>query len=153
MTKKSRNFKCIVLLFTTLLIFNLCGCSSLIDRLTTDEVPEQELVITLGPGCLTYDCSNIITVVMDSYIDGAFLHIGKGDDYCQYEILAGQFEKAAWKDYKVFILMNDIYYVFDIKEFEPPKDKNEEIKYELEEYTESEMKELYPHYESFYWYD
>lgn len=67
MTKKSRNFKCIVLLFTTLLIFNLCGCSSLIDRLTTDEVPEQELVITLGPGCLTYDYSNIITVVMDSY--------------------------------------------------------------------------------------
>lgn len=43
--------------------------------------------------------------------------------------------------------------MFDINAYEVPQEKYAEPEYELKEYSEKEMKELYRNYESFNWYD
>lgn len=75
------------------------------------------------------------------------------DDACWRSILRGDFEKAAWNDYKLFIKMEGTYYMFDINAYEVPQEKYAEPEYELKEYSEKEMIELYRNYESFNWYD
>ncbi|MGN0502490.1 MAG: hypothetical protein ACI4HN_06155, partial [Ruminococcus sp.] len=36
-----------------------------------------------------------------------------------YTILTGDFSKRCWKNYKLFIIMDEIYYEFDINSYEP----------------------------------
>lgn len=149
-------FKCFVLLISVLLIFNFCGCSSLFDMLTTKEVPEEELEIIWGRDGDTYIYSDKIELFMsNSSIDKTDLFFIKdyNDDACWREILNGDFEKATWNDYKLFIKMEGTYYMFDINAYEVPQEKYAEPEYELKEYSEKEMKELYRNYESFNWYD
>ncbi len=149
-------FKCFVLLFSALLIFSFCGCSSLFDMLTTKEVPEEELEIIWGRDGDTYIYSDKIELFMsNSSIDKTDLFFIKdyNDDAYWREILSGDFEKAAWNDYKLFIKMEGTYYMFDINAYEVPQEKYAEPEYELKEYSEKEMIELYPNYESFNWYD
>ena len=148
-------FKCFVLLISVLLIFNFCGCSSLFDMLTTKEVPEEELEIIWGRDGDTYIYSDKIEFMSNSSIDKTDLFFIKdyNDDACWREILSGDFEKAAWNDYKLFIKMEGTYYMFDINAYEVPQEKYAEPEYELKEYSEKEMKELYRNYESFNWYD
>lgn len=149
-------FKCFVLLISVLLIFSFCGCSSLFDMLTTKEVPEEELEIFWGRDGDTYIYSDKIELFMsNSSIDKTDLFFIKdyNDDACWREILSGDFEKAAWNDYKLFIKMEGTYYMFDINAYEVPQEKYAEPEYELKEYSEKEMKELYRNYESFNWYD
>ena len=67
--------------------------------------------------------------------------------------MCGDFEKAAWNDYKLFIKMEGTYYMFDLNAYEVPQEIYAEPEYELKEYSEKEMKELYRNYESFNWYD
>ena len=149
-------FKCFVLLISVLLVFSFCGCSSLFDMLTTKEVPEEELEIIWGRDGYTYIYSDKIELFMsNSSIDKTDLFFIKdyNDDACWREILSGDFEKAAWNDYKLFIKMEGTYYMFDINAYEVPQEKYAEPEYELKEYSEKEMKELYRNYESFNWYD
>lgn len=148
-------FKCFVLFISVLLVFNFCGCSSLFDMLTTKEVPEEELEIIWGRDGDTYIYSDKIELFMSSSLytkDVLYLKYYT-DDACWREILSGDFEKAACNDYKLFIKMEGTYYMFDINEYEVPQEKYAEPEYELKEYSEKEMKELYPNYESFNWYD
>ena len=149
-------FKCFVLLISVLLIFNFCGCRPLFDMLTTKEVPEEELEIIWGRDGDTYIYSDKIELFMsNSSIDKTDLFFIKdyNDDACWREILSGDFEKATWNDYKLFIKMEGTYYMFDINAYEVPQEKYAEPEYELKEYSEKEMKELYRNYESFNWYD
>lgn len=149
-------FKCFVLFISVLLVFNFCGCSSLFDMLTTKEVPEEELEIIWGRDGDTYIYSDKIELFMsNSSIDKTDLFFIKdyNDDACWREILSGDFEKAAWNDYKLFIKMEGTYYMFDINAYEVPQEKYAEPEYELKEYSKKEMIELYRNYESFNWYD
>ena len=148
-------FKCFVLLISVLLVFSFCGCSSLFDMLTTKEVPEEELEIIWGRDSDTYIYSDKIELSMSSSLytkDDLYLKYYT-DDACWRSILRGDFEKAAWNDYKLFIKMEGTYYMFDINAYEVPQEKYAEPEYELKEYSEKEMKELYRNYESFNWYD
>lgn len=47
---------------------------------------------------------------------------GSNDDffYDGYTILTGDITKFAWNDYKLYILLDGIFYEFDINSFEPP---------------------------------
>ena len=66
-------------------------------------------------------------------------------------ILSGNFYRAAWYDDKIFIHMDDIFYMFDINEYEVPKD-DEKPEYEIVKYTIKEMNKLYPDFRNFDWY-
>lgn len=62
-----------------------------------------------------------------------------------YTILTGDFSKHCWKNYKLFIIMDEIYYEFDINSYEPPAiDDAENINYVLKEYTKEEFVDAYP---------
>lgn len=65
-------------------------------------------------------------------------------------ILSGDFYREAWHDDKIFIYKDDLFYVFDINEYEVPK-ADEEPQYELKEYTIFEMEKLYPEFRDFDW--
>ena len=82
-----------------------------------------------------------------------------GDDeffYDEYTILTGDFSKHCWKDNKLFIIMEEIYYEFDINSYEPPAiDDEGNINYVLKEYTKEEFVNAYPDSESIFgwkWY-
>ena len=82
-----------------------------------------------------------------------------GDDeffYDEYTILTGDFSKHCWKDNKLFIIMEEIYYEFDINSYEPPAiDDAGNINYVLKEYTKEEFVNAYPDSESVFgwkWY-
>lgn len=82
-----------------------------------------------------------------------------GDDeffYDEYTILSGDFSKHCWKDNKLFIIMEEIYYEFDINSYEPPAiDDAGNINYVLKEYTKEEFVNAYPDSQFFFgwnWY-
>lgn len=152
----SKLMKLLVFLNITALLFSLCGCNILIDSLTTKKEPQEQLVVIWGRDGDTYIYSNKIELFMsESSIDKTDHLFIKyyTDDACWREILSGDFERVAWNDYKVFILMSGTYYMFDINAYKVPNETYVEPEYELKEYSEKEMKELYPNYESFNWYD
>lgn len=66
-------------------------------------------------------------------------------------ILSGDFYRAAWYDDKIFIYMDDLFYMFDINKYEVPK-ADEKPEYEIVEYTVNEMDKLYPDFKEFDWY-
>ncbi len=70
-------------------------------------------------------------------------------NFDNYILLEGKFEKVGWYDDKLFILMDDIYYAFDIAKYEIGTSFGD---IELKEYTENEIKQLYSDYELFDWY-
>ena len=140
--------KRIILLFLIMSIFILCGC---IELSRIREVPEQELIIYTGIGCHTYEYSEKVSVCIDTSYDVLQVRTGLEEDYWN-TILEGEFEKVTWYDYKIFVLMDDIYYMIDINTYEVAEDMYADPEYELKEYSESEFKELYPDWESFDWY-
>lgn len=71
-----------------------------------------------------------------------------------YTILDGHFERFAWNDYTLYIVKNNLYYVFDIKNYSfPPCDENGNETYELLMYTDDEFRTLYADCERFDWID
>lgn len=139
-------------------ILTSCDYNSIVHSFTRKENTEEELEIIWGIDGNTYNYSDKISVFIDSGSDSTdclYLKFYPSEG-CWREILSGEFEKAAWNDYKFFLLMDDTYYLFDINSYEVPTDpakKYDEPEYELKEYSEDEMKKLYPNYESFNWYD
>jgi hypothetical protein len=67
------------------------------------------------------------------------------------EILSGDFISSVWNDYKYFVFCDNVYYEFDIKNYNIPKDFDEDAKYELKEYSKDEFAKAYPDYETFNW--
>ncbi len=143
-----------VVLITVTVIFSLCGCTAILDSMTRRENPEEQMEYIWGIDGDTYIYSDKVEVYLGApgeNEDSLYIKCYP-DDYLSGEILQGSFKKAAWNDYKIFILMEDTYYMFDINAYEVPADDNTEPVYELKEYSEEEMKKLYPDYESFNWY-
>ncbi len=142
------------LFITVTVIFSLCGCNAILDSMTRYEKPEEELEYRWSRDGHRYIYSEKVKVFLGApgeNEDSLFIKCYT-DDYFSSEILQGSFTKVAWNDYKLFILMDDTYYMFDINAYELPEDENTEPVYELKEYSEEEMEKLYPDYESFNWY-
>lgn len=156
--KMKKLIKLYIFLFIIVVILNSCDYNSLVHSLTRKENPEEELEIIWAIDGNTYKYSDKISIFLDkgsNSNDSIYLKYFP-DEGSWREILSGEFEKVAWNDYKVFCLMEDTYYVFDINSYEVPTDpakKYDESEYELKEYSGEEMKKLYPSYESFSWYD
>ena len=70
----------------------------------------------------------------------------------EYTVLKGEFERHSWNDYELYVLMDNVYYVFDIENYNAKS--VQECSYniiELKEYSKEEFVKLYPDYESFDW--
>ena len=146
------------LLLLIIPIFILSGCTS--------TYPEEDLVIHYTRNTVYYEYQEKIMVVIRYSDRQDTLDLrtgGSSDNWCasldsSHTILIGDFEKVAWYDDNLFILMEGTYYSIDIDEYEIApliEDEDENVlspEYELKEYTETELKQLYPDYESFDWY-
>ena len=142
------------LFITVTVIFSLCGCTAILDSMTRYEKPEEQLEYIWGIDGDTYIYSDKVEVFLGApgeNEDSLFIKCYP-DDYISNEILQGSFTKVAWNDYKLFILMDDTYYMFDINAYEIPADDNTEPVYELKEYSEEEFAKAYPDSASFDWY-
>ena len=143
----------LICLFCLTVIFNFNGCS-----LFEEYYPEEELYVYSGIDTHFYQYSGKIRI-KDShdYSDSLELNNINGSSekelfHDTYTILDGHFQYFAWNDYKLFILKNNLYYVFDIKSYSyPPVDDDGNKNYELLMYTEEEFRTLYPYYTSFEW--
>ena len=147
------------------------GCSMLVVdnmlyNISHEYVPEEELAITRGNDCNSYKYQDKVVVEIKYSDRNDLLGLrtdGSNDDWSAissfyHTILEGDFEKVAWYDDNLFILMEGTYYSIDIDEYEiAPLIEDEDgnvlsPEYELKEYTETEFKQLYPDHESFDWY-
>ena len=139
----------LILLLIIATILCTSGCSTILNSLTSEVVPEEDLVIYPGRSSASYVYSDKVCVVMDTSGDLLQVKLDAEGTY-SYTILSGYFKKFAWHDYKIFILMDEKYYVFDINDYQFPED-DEEPEYELKEYSESEFIDMYPQYKTFKW--
>ena len=148
------SIKKVILLFVILVIIIFSGCDAFINFLTTTEKPEEELVFQTSRDSEIYTYSEKVQVsLLPSGEGNDTLKIRTGVEDAYWNIiLSGQFERVAWHDYKIFIIMEDMCYVFDIYEYEIPIEKYAEPIYELKEYCESEISVFFPEYKSFDWY-
>lgn len=160
---------CISLAFI-ILSFVISGCSAALIRVG-DLIFEPQY--NENTACLS---STGKDGTIDEYSNKVQLHICYGTDYSdelilcnstepngddeffydEYTILTGDFSKHCWKDNKLFIIMEEIYYEFDINSYEPPAiDDAGNINYVLKEYTKEEFVNAYPDSESVFgwkWY-
>lgn len=155
-----------VLLALIALSSSLSGCSNVVDLIFEPQYNENT-------ACLS---STGKDGTIDEYSNKVQLHICYGTDYSdelilcnstepngddeffydEYTILTGDFSKHCWKDNKLFIIMEEIYYEFDINSYEPPAiDDAGNINYVLKEYTKEEFVNAYPDSQFFFgwnWY-
>ncbi len=72
------------------------------------------------------------------------------DDYSC--ILYGKFDKVSFNNGTMFILLDNKYYVFDVRNYDINKYSNsEEAKEYIKIYSETEFDKNYPDNQSFYW--
>lgn len=147
--------KAIILLlaFTTVFIFS--GCSdNFMEDLMTDYEADEELFVVHASDFHTYTYSEKVKINMlrHNNLDSLEVKTGTDEDCFWNVILEDDFEKVAWNDYKIFILYDSTYYVFDIEKYEVPENKYDDPVYEIMEYSSTQMEELYPDYESFDWF-
>ena len=143
----------LICLFCLVMIFNFNGCS-----LFEEYYPDEELYVYSGIDTHFYQYSGKIRITdSHDYSDCLELNNINGGSEKElfrdtYTILDGHFQYFAWDDYKLFILKNNLYYVFDIKSYSyPPVDDDGNENFELLMYTEEEFRTAYPHYTSFNW--
>lgn len=154
--KKLLNLSVLILTAAVVITFSGCGVFTIAREIQiADKNASQDLVISQSIDSKGYTYSEKVRVNMSpesDYRDTLEVIKGHGE-YTSWEvILEDDFEKVAWYDYKLFILVDRTYYMFDIKTYEPPEYSHDEPVYELKEYNIFHMKELYPDYESFDWY-
>ena len=140
-----------IFIIISLLCFN--GCS-----LFEEYYPEEELFVRSGFDTHIYQYSGDVKIYdgvdhSDSLVlrneDGEF---GKELFIDSYTILEGHFQFFAWNDFKLFILKNGLFYVFDIKSYSyPPVDDDGNETFEFSVYTKEDFKALYPDYQSYDW--
>lgn len=141
---------CILIIFS-LLCFNGCSFFERYD-------PEEELSVHCGFDFTIYQYSGNV-ILHDTLGSSDSLELRNEDGEFKkelfkksYTILDGHFQFFTWNDYKLFILKNNLYYVFDIKSYSyPPVDDDGNENFELLMYTEEEFRTAYPHYTSFNW--
>ena len=95
---------------------------------------------------MTTNYGDSLSIRTAEYTDNWFVN-NYGNESMEI-ILSGDFYREAWHDDKIFIYKDDLFYVFDINEYEVPK-ADEEPQYELKEYTIFEMEKLYAEFRDF----
>ena len=151
-------FKAMVLLLAAVitLSFSGCGVFTMANEIQRNEKnASQELVDRYcrdGDDCVYSDKVSVFKSSDEIHKSRLEVIKGSGENTSWEVILEDYFEKVAWYDYKLFILVDRTYYMFDIKAYEPPEYSHDEPVYELKEYNIFHMRELYPDYESFDWY-
>ena len=148
----------LICLFCLTVIFSFTGCYGLLDALLTSYYLEEDLAVSRGIDSKSYEYSEKVRLSMcnEPYDDELEIRINieNQDTYASpsYPILSGKFEKFAWNDYKLYVVMNTDYYVFDIaKHTVPPYSESADYTYELLQYTKDEFISLYPNYKNFNW--
>ena len=140
--------KITAVLFVIAILLFITGCD-MIDNLFITEVAEENLIITTGRGCKSYEYSEKATIVSDTYVSSFDILVNE-EDYLWDTLLMGKLEKFAhYEDYLVMIF-NGKYYSFDLENYSVPKSEDD-LQYDLEEYSEDEFKEKFPQYVSFEW--
>ncbi len=151
-----------IVLLLSIFAVNFSGCSLLFAPV---KHPEKGLIIESAPDYEYYIFYDKVTIIrylnkrdpdkllIRYTIDTKIYDIEDadfGDWIGRYgqtrEILSGKFEKVDWYDDKLFILLDDIYYMLNINGFEIGMEPNE---IELVKYTEKDLKNFYPQYEDF----
>lgn len=152
MEVKMKNFiKITAVLFMIAIPLFISGCDIIDDIIyNATEVPEENLIITDDRDGNTYTYSGKAKIHIDhSYISGFNILVNE-EDYLWDTLLMGKLEKFAhYEDYLVMIF-NGKYYSFDLENYSVPKSEDD-LQYDLEEYSEDEFKEKFPQYESFEW--
>jgi hypothetical protein len=124
----------------------------------------EELTVFTGRNFSNYMYSEKVVVHISDSTSKDFLSLAttdakEDDSWVTFaeEVLSGRFKKVGWNDFKLFILMDDKYYVLDINAYEVPElDKNgnpKEIEYELIEYSNVDFKAEFPDYKSYDWWN
>ncbi len=142
------------LILTVATILTFSGCiGNNTDDMTVYEIPTQECVLQVDIGSEIYTYSDKLEVYMttDDYADTLSINCGTEDKKHWKEILSGDFISSVWYNYKYFVFCENVYYEFDIKNYNIPKDFDEDVKYELKEYSKDEFAKAYPDYETFNW--
>lgn len=150
--KMKKFIKITAVLFMIAIPLFISGCDiigDIIYNLSTFEVPEENLTITAGRGCQSYKYSEKAKIDSDTYISSFDILVNE-EDYLWDTLLMGKLEKFAhYEDYLVMIF-DGKYYSFDLENYSVPKSEDD-LQYDLEEYSEDEFKEKFPQYESFEW--
>lgn len=149
------------LLLIMLSVVFLFGCTPY----SPSYYPEEDLIVYPMRNAIYYEYQKKVAIQIrysSNKTDSLSLRIDGDDDswlstnFNYKSILTGAFEKVGWYDDNLFILVDDIYYSFDIDKYEVPKFDDEgnyqELVYELKEYSKTEFVEAYPDYNSFDWY-
>ena len=149
------------LLLIMLSVVFLFGCTPY----SPSYYPEEDLIVYPMRNAIYYEYQKKVAIQIrysSNKTDSLSLRIDGDDDswlstnFNYKSILTGAFEKVGWYDDNLFILMDDIYYSFDIDKYEVPElddeDNSQEPVYELKEYSKTEFVEAYPDYNSFDWY-
>lgn len=149
------------LLLIMLSVVFLFGCTPY----SPSYYPEEDLIVYPMRNAIYYEYQKKVAIQIrysSNKTDSLSLRIDGDDDswlstnFNYKSILTGAFEKVGWYDDNLFILMDEVYYSFDIDKYEVPKldDEGNSQKpvYELKEYSKTEFVEAYPDYNSFDWY-
>ena len=150
--KKLLNLSALIL--TAAITLSFSGCvNNTVDELTTYEIPEQECIISIDVESQTYTYSDKLEVYMSTEkgADTLSINCGIEDKKHWKEILSGDFISSVWNDYKYFVFCDNVYYEFDIENYNIPKDFDKDAKYELKEYSKDEFAKAYPDCETFNW--
>lgn len=149
-----------ILVILLLFSFIVTGCNFY----GKNEYPDQSLIVYSVRNVTHYEYQKkvAISIRYSSSADSLDLRIDGDDDswlstnFSYESILTGKFEKVGWYDDNLFILMDEVYYSFDIDKYEVPhldeEGNYQEPVYELAEYSETEFVTAYPNYNSFDWY-
>lgn len=121
------------------------------------EFPEEGLTLYQGWDLHIYEYQDKAAVYIrfdENETDNLDIKTKPDDDSWNYSetILSGEFEKFACYEGNLFIFMDNTYYTLDINKYEIPLNSEDDVAYDLNEYTISEFEYLYPQYQSFDWY-
>ena len=148
------------LLLIMLSIIFLAGCTPY----SPNSYPEEDLMVYYMRNAIYYEYQEKVAIKIrysSEKNDSLSLRISETSDgwmsgFGSYSILDGKFEKVGWYDDNLFILMDEVYYSFDIDKYEVPhldeEGNYQEPVYELAEYSETEFVTAYPNYNLFDWY-
>lgn len=149
------------LLLIMLSVIFLVGCTPY----SPSYYPEEDLIVYPMRNAIYYEYQKKVAIQIrysSEKNDSLTLRIAGDDDswlstnFNYKSILTGAFEKVGWYDDNLFILMDDIYYSFDIDKYEVPmlddEGNSQEPVYELKEYSKTEFIKVYPDYNLFDWY-
>ena len=130
----------LALLLAVILCISVSGCAGLI---TEEYDAQKEIRHIFGRKGDQYVFSDNATLWIDAHEEKEVIfgydEVIRYDDSLNDGLLTGKFDLWAWHDFQLFIIMDGWFYVYDIRAKR------------LQKYTEKELAEVYPDYQSYGW--